>query len=197
MIKNITLIFILGSIASNHQALNGMAYQQLDASHPSFSKMPKRFIDALRNNDTIESMRLISDKAVPLNDRLRISSKSSCTPLEIAIFYNNPAVVQFLVKQGADTDYKNAYGYTPLDEALNAYVDLLEEEIKAQKDIFCFCWTIKNIDKIHEDLEKMKSIILFLDQYTTEPTSKERVQPILFMTADKIIEHNTLSQSGD
>jgi len=50
------------------------------------------------------------------------------TPLHNAALYNHKGVAELLIANGADVNAKDAYGFTPLDEADDETADLLRKD---------------------------------------------------------------------
>ncbi len=117
------------------------------------------------------------------------------TPLDVAVLVEDITIIQLLIDNGADIDYKNGQGFTALDMALEKYLLCMREYAHAKLNPTCFvCCRQTIIDEFEEHLDALKVIITFLKNCSTEPKSKERAQKVLLLTLDNIIEHQV---SGD
>lgn len=76
-------------------------------------------VRAIGNNESIERITKLINKATNLNVIVESRTKKEMSPLMAAIYANNYDIVKLLINKGADVNYEDKYGSTPLLTAID------------------------------------------------------------------------------
>ncbi len=185
--------FIFAAICTTlPTSLYGMSYQQQEKSQ---IELDISLYNAIKKHDS-QNIPSIITQGADVEGTVIKGLFGNLTPLDIAVLVEDITIIQLLIDNGADIDYKNGQEYTALDLALEKYLLCMHEYARAKlKPTFFVCCRQTIINEIEEHLDALKVIITFLKNCTTEPKSKEGAQEILSLTLESLIEHQALDDS--
>jgi uncharacterized protein len=116
------------NLRSLHLPVLAAALLTLGAQTPAWAAAS--LVDAAKANDSAGALALVEDKA-----DVNAAESDGTTPLHYAVYHDDVALVESLLKAGAKASVSNSYGSTPLSEAaVRGNPRVIELLLKAKAD---------------------------------------------------------------